>query len=443
MRPRRPRRGGRRPRRRCSGRRGALLARFRDEAQRHVPSTAIEPCCARRAALGSTSSRTGAARFVPDREGRVRDPLRGGEPPDLAQHPAARPAPNHRTGVVTRRCRQNERARQRASPRSRHDRGDRPGRHGDPFAVLGPHPAPADGHPDFQPDAQRSSVVDRATDDVIGTLRANPSGGIVHGVLHTAARHTSSASTPAKCCARRRTPYSFPLLLGDLDVHLLARGTAPRSRPLPRRAPDDGSAACSACASRCGRPTRGASRSWATSTAGTAAAIPMRLRHGAGVWELFIPRLGPGALYKYEFSARSGEMLPLKADPVAWAAEAPPAPLGRRAYRAVPLGRREWMGARARAQRRDAPISIYEVHAASWLPLASPDDRSGWDMLAERLVPYVERHGLHACRAAADHGASVRRLLGLSAARPVRAQSRAWGRRTAFARFVDRCHARA
>ncbi len=52
---------------------------------------------------------------------------------------------------------------------------------------------------------------------------------------------------------------------------------------------------------------------------------PMRLRRGAGVWEMFIPRLGAGALYKYEILGPDGALLPLKADPVAGDAEMPPA----------------------------------------------------------------------------------------------------------------------
>src|SRR5215475_12231579 len=52
---------------------------------------------------------------------------------------------------------------------------------------------------------------------------------------------------------------------------------------------------------------------------------PMRLRHGAGVWELFIPRVAPGALYKYELLGPDGALLPQKADPVAWRVEPPPA----------------------------------------------------------------------------------------------------------------------
>jgi len=50
----------------------------------------------------------------------------------------------------------------------------------------------------------------------------------------------------------------------------------------------------------------------------------MRLRQSAGVWELFVPRVGAGAVYKYELVGPDGSLLPSRADPVAWATELPP-----------------------------------------------------------------------------------------------------------------------
>ena len=44
---------------------------------------------------------------------------------------------------------------------------------------------------------------------------------------------------------------------------------------------------------------------------------PMRLRHSAGIWELFIPRIGAGARYKFDIIGAGGIRVPLKADPVA------------------------------------------------------------------------------------------------------------------------------
>jgi 1,4-alpha-glucan branching enzyme len=110
---------------------------------------------------------------------------------------------------------------------------------------------------------------------------------------------------------------------------------------------------------------------------------PLRPRDG-GVWEGFVPGLAAGALYKYELEDANGELLPLKADPFAFAAQLRPdtasivAPLPPR--RALP-------SARAEANRRAAPISVYEVHAASWRREggAFPD----WDFLARQLPAYA------------------------------------------------------
>ena len=118
---------------------------------------------------------------------------------------------------------------------------------------------------------------------------------------------------------------------------------------------------------------------------------PMRLRHDAGVWETFVPGVELGALYKYELLDRQGQLLPLKADPLATRSEAPPATAS-----LVPgpsdftWSDASWMASRAARQAPDAPISVYELHATSWLEgLEDPS----WDALARRLVPHVVELG--------------------------------------------------
>ncbi|MND29699.1 1,4-alpha-glucan branching enzyme GlgB [compost metagenome] len=118
---------------------------------------------------------------------------------------------------------------------------------------------------------------------------------------------------------------------------------------------------------------------------------PMRLRYPSGVWELFIPRLGAGELYKYEILGADG-LLPLKADPVALAGEMPPATSSRVVE---PLAHdwqdRDWMAQRARHQAHDQPLAIYELHPGSWQWV---DERPpSWAELAERLIPYIRELG--------------------------------------------------
>jgi 1,4-alpha-glucan branching enzyme len=120
---------------------------------------------------------------------------------------------------------------------------------------------------------------------------------------------------------------------------------------------------------------------------------PMRLRHMAGVWEIFIPRLTAGAIYKYELLGPDGALLPTKADPVAWRAEPPPATASVVDDPAPFRWSDEaWCLERPRRQASDAPISIYEVHAGSWLR-RSDGGSSDWTELAEKLVDYVSRMG--------------------------------------------------
>jgi 1,4-alpha-glucan branching enzyme len=115
----------------------------------------------------------------------------------------------------------------------------------------------------------------------------------------------------------------------------------------------------------------------------------MRLRHTAGVWEIFVPHVSIGDRYKFELIGASGELLPLKADPYAFAAELRPDTASRVA--ALPPAR-ALAPARARANSRGAPISIYEVHAASWRQGAEGGFPS-WDQLAATLPGYAANLG--------------------------------------------------
>ncbi|MFQ5888447.1 MAG: 1,4-alpha-glucan branching protein GlgB [Gemmatimonadota bacterium] len=128
-----------------------------------------------------------------------------------------------------------------------------------------------------------------------------------------------------------------------------------------------------------------------------ARAHPMRPRGSTGVWELFIPAVGPGALYKYEIRTKHGDFRMEKADPCGFAMELRPATasvvwdLGRYEWSDA-----EWMRRRARRQAADAPLAIYEVHLGSWRRASLPTDDPGWlgyREIAERLLPYVRELG--------------------------------------------------
>jgi 1,4-alpha-glucan branching enzyme len=123
----------------------------------------------------------------------------------------------------------------------------------------------------------------------------------------------------------------------------------------------------------------------------------MRLRHDGGVWEFFIPGLKPGALYKYELAGPDGALLPLKADPYAFAAEKPPATASIVAppRTACARGQVPEQGGLPRTRpARERPVSIYECHLGSWARVPEEANRFlTYREMAERLLPYVQEMG--------------------------------------------------
>ncbi len=119
---------------------------------------------------------------------------------------------------------------------------------------------------------------------------------------------------------------------------------------------------------------------------------PMRRRGATGVWETFIPGLGEGSSYKYELRGAHGEMMPLKADPVGFGSEHPPANASVVRKISGDWHDAAWMAKRGSLQNVDAPISVYEVHLGSWKRAA--DNRMlSYAELADQLVGYVADMG--------------------------------------------------
>ena len=179
---------------------------------------------------------------------------------------------------------------------------------------------------------------------------------------------------------------------------------------------------------------------------------PMRLRHAAGVWELFVPHAAPGDLYKYELLDANGSLLPAKADPYAFAGELRP---GNASRVAAPRADTPLPASRAAHNHTAAPISIYEVHLGSWghpdlaaATLARPHcaehtARSGfphWDALAAVLPAYAASLGFTHIELLpiTEHpfdGSWGYQTLGQFA------PSARFGEPEAFGRFVAACHA--
>ncbi|QWL32422.1 1,4-alpha-glucan branching protein GlgB [Rathayibacter toxicus] len=105
-----------------------------------------------------------------------------------------------------------------------------------------------------------------------------------------------------------------------------------------------------------------------------------------GVWEIFVPGLEPGALYKFELLSRDGQWIS-KADPMARATEAPPATASRVGISEHRWQDSAWMRHRASVDPHSQPLSIYELHLGSWRP------GLGYRDLADPLIEYISELG--------------------------------------------------
>ncbi|MDR1368329.1 MAG: 1,4-alpha-glucan branching protein GlgB [Candidatus Accumulibacter sp.] len=285
------------------------------------------------------------------------------------------------------------------------------GEHGDPFAVLGVH-ADAEGEfslRSFQPGAKAVFAIHPNTGNVLATLlrRRTREGdsGLFEGVLpkhrglgkpraknHPNLPHGIANVPPAyrlkivwpNGAQETDDPYHFPPLLGELDVWLLAEGL--HLRPFEqlgahvRKIDGVKGTVFAVWAPNALRVSVvGDFNSW------DGLRHPMRLRRECGVWEIFLPGILPGERYKYEIRARDGRLLPQKADPYAFATEMRPAT----ASIVHDLPSKPELPPRSDAvESLRSPVSIYEVHLASWRK-----DTSGgfpnWERISETLIPYV------------------------------------------------------
>jgi 1,4-alpha-glucan branching enzyme len=316
----------------------------------------------------------------------------------------------------------------------------RSARHGDPFAVLGMH-ADAKGAlwvRAWLPGAVAVSVLDAAGKS-LAALALRHADGLFEGRLRIRKRraYRLAVQWADGQQAQIEDPYRFPPLLGEMDLWLMGEGSHLRPFEVlgarPREIDGVAGTAFAVWAPNASRVSVvGDFNFW------NGARHPMRLRRECGVWEIFLPGVAAGARYKFEVRSREGQVLPLKADPYALQAELRPATAS--VVAALPATVAP-SPARQRANALDAPVSIYEVHLASWRRKPEEDDRwLNWDELAEQLVPY-----------AADMGFTHLELLPISehpfdgswGYQPVGlfAPTSRYGEPAGFSRFVQRCHA--
>ena len=119
---------------------------------------------------------------------------------------------------------------------------------------------------------------------------------------------------------------------------------------------------------------------------------PLRSLGASGVWEIFIPGLVAGEVYKYELRHRDSETLALKCDPYARASELRPATASIVCDSHYRWGDADWLRARRERDWLHAPMSIYEVHAGSWRQHSDGRFYSYRELAAE-LIPYARDLG--------------------------------------------------
>ena len=271
------------------------------------------------------------------------------------------------------------------------------GRHASPHDVLGAHPDAIGGARGvvvraFHPDAVGADVV------VAGA--ATPMTALGGGLF---AASLAGAKLPLAYRLRfrfadgnvfeRDDPYRCMPTIGELDLHLFGEGT---HRRLWRHfgahvRTHDGA-------------TGVAFSVWAPNARRVSVVgdfcgwdgrlYPMRQLGLSGVWELFVPELPAGALYKYELLTAEGQ-LRLKTDPFAAAMERPPGSASRVVGPSAYAWRDgEWTAARRGRDALREPMAIYEVHLGSWMRVPEQGNRPlSYREIAPRLAAHVERLG--------------------------------------------------
>ncbi|MEE1757109.1 1,4-alpha-glucan branching enzyme [Streptomyces sp. SP18CS02] len=180
-------------------------------------------------------------------------------------------------------------------------------------------------------------------------------------------------------------PYRFLPTLGELDLHLIGEGrheelwTALGAHPMTHQGVAGTRFTVWAPNAR-GVRLAGEFSYW------DGTGLPLRSLGRSGVWELFVPGLGEGTLYKFEVVGPDGHHS-LRADPMARRTQCPPETASVVTASAYEWRDQEWMAHRGDRPVHEAPFSVYELHLASWRP------GLGYRELAEQLPAYVKELG--------------------------------------------------
>jgi 1,4-alpha-glucan branching enzyme len=273
--------------------------------------------------------------------------------------------------------------------------------HGDPFSVLGPHlDAGKDGHVIRVVQPYATEVAMLLGDQVIPAKRI-AAEGIFEAILPT-----QQLKRPGPRDYRLRVrwddggtsetldAYAFPPVLTDFDLHLFSEGTHYNAYEKL------GAHVMEVAGVRGVHFAVWAPNARRVSVVGDfnrwdGRVNPMRSLGSSGLWEIFLPGLDVGAIYKFEIRPQLGDLPFMKADPYAFSSELRPksgsvvASLSGYSWQD-----RGWIESRGRRNWLAEPISTYEVHLGSWRRVAEENNRwLTYRELADQLIPYAKDMG--------------------------------------------------
>jgi 1,4-alpha-glucan branching enzyme len=269
------------------------------------------------------------------------------------------------------------------------------GTHWNPHAVLGPHPTTVDNRPHLAIRAWLPDVegVEAVSDSALWRMTRIREEGLYETLLPgitQAPPYRLRVTRDDGTVTEIHDPYAVPPLLTEYELHLFAEGT------LYKAYESFGAHVRTVAGIRGVHFVVWAPNAARVSLVGdfngwNGLRHPMTSRGATGVWELFIPGLPEGTLYKYEIRSREHGTLLLKADPYAFAGELRPRTASVvRDLSTYTWQDDAWMAARSKWDPLTAPLAIYEVHLGSWMRIPDQNDRwLTYEELAAQLIPYA------------------------------------------------------